>query len=503
MEVGVFRSNIFLALVGLCLVVGCSRSSGIDASAPDASVKGFAMADAAPVPPRATSLFGDAGRRFGAAFGAVGGDLAGYMPEPTIAKIDGINLPAPSGTSTVLTYGGGALSWALPPAAGDGGADVVWANDLVGSTNSAQYIAAISGQGGSTPNVPVSATSFTWGTTGTFIGNTTVKGTLFEQTSGGTAIWALEEQPSSTQSALYSGNNIASPSSTNFSLRCAQNGSTCAINGGSFANLDIAGVAVVNAGTFGVDVSDGSNNNLWTLTELPSSTTPAIYAGNASLSSATAYTLASNSSMTSLNAPGSSAFLELEVNGNPIEEILSSGIVRIQDTSSNLLFQVTEVPSTTNGAIYPGGLTPSSSNYALACNSSETLLNSGGVTGMGSLGTSILAVGQAGLSFTPTTVTLNGTTQDLTVASGSGQDLFGTFVLKGSLGGTNVLVLENLPGEWSVDVSSFVGTSGLLAFHSGSGAATVLHSVSAGAGGVTLLKIRTNGSNGISYSYSN
>ncbi|HXN32544.1 MAG TPA: hypothetical protein VN894_11800, partial [Polyangiaceae bacterium] len=128
------------------LLGGCSRHvAEIDASAQDASVADarvkvadatadVSLADAEAGAPRfkiddagKRFVIDDAGHHVGGAFGAVGGDLKGSLPEPQIAAIDGINLPAPSGTSTVLTYGGGALTWSVPPGAGDGGTGVTWA----------------------------------------------------------------------------------------------------------------------------------------------------------------------------------------------------------------------------------------------------------------------------------------------------------------------------------------------------------------------------------------
>jgi hypothetical protein len=43
--------------------------------------------------------------------GSAGGDLGGTYPNPTLAKIQGVTLPAPSGTNNVLRFDGTALSW--------------------------------------------------------------------------------------------------------------------------------------------------------------------------------------------------------------------------------------------------------------------------------------------------------------------------------------------------------------------------------------------------------
>jgi hypothetical protein len=500
MEVGVFRKAWLTA--ALVFVVGCSKYTGVDASAPDASVKALTMADASIAAPRATSLFGDAGiKRLGAAFGAVGGDLAGYMPEPTIAKIDGINLPAPSGTSTVLTYGGGALSWSLPPAAGDGGAGVVWSNDLVGSTNSAQWVASIGGQGGAGGNVPVPATSFTWGSTGTIIHDTTVKGNFFEKDSSNNALWELSEYPSTpSQAAIYALG--VSPSTTNWVINA--NSSATGVNGPTGTYLNVAGSPAFQAGSGFVKVFDASASTMWQLQYVPSTSIPAMYPVGVTPGS-TNYTVASNTSGTLLNAPGSSANLDLLTNGVTVESMSSAGLITTWDTAGNKLLQFTEVPSTTNGAIYSGQVSAGSSNYALAATNNETALNSPGVTAIAVAGTPLVEYGQGGSGFTSVGVTLNGTTQDLTIATGSGVDIYPTLVLSGSLSGTNVLVMENVPGEWTLDIVGIANTSGNLSIKSGSGSFAILHSLAiyGTPGSVGLLRIRTTGANSVSSSYIN
>lgn len=60
----------------------------------------------------------------------------------TLGAIDGVALPSPSGSSTVLTYNAGALSWAS-----SGGSGVSWANDLSGSNNTHQYVIGLDGNG--------------------------------------------------------------------------------------------------------------------------------------------------------------------------------------------------------------------------------------------------------------------------------------------------------------------------------------------------------------------
>jgi hypothetical protein len=71
----------------------------------------------------------------------------------TVTGVQGIAVPSPSGTNTLLTYNSGAYSWST------NSATVTWANDLVGSTNSNQYVAAISGNAGAGGTIPVNATT--------------------------------------------------------------------------------------------------------------------------------------------------------------------------------------------------------------------------------------------------------------------------------------------------------------------------------------------------------
>lgn len=72
--------------------------------------------------------------------GPASGDLAGNYPSPTVAKIDGYNLPSPSGTNTVLTYNGTALNWSVATSG-----TFVAGQDLSG-TSSAQTVIGLQGK---------------------------------------------------------------------------------------------------------------------------------------------------------------------------------------------------------------------------------------------------------------------------------------------------------------------------------------------------------------------
>ena len=86
---------------------------------------------------------------------AMSGDSTSSTSTPgkvTNTGLQGISVPAPSGTSTVLTYNAGAYTWS--PAV------TAWADDLAGSTNSAQYVAALTGSGGTPGAIPLNASSW-------------------------------------------------------------------------------------------------------------------------------------------------------------------------------------------------------------------------------------------------------------------------------------------------------------------------------------------------------
>lgn len=104
----------------------------------------------------------------------LGGDASFASHNLTVTGIQGISVPSPSGTNTVLTYNSGAYTWG-------GAGSITWANDLVNSTSTNQYVSSLSyssSSAGGTIAINGTGTALQWAS-----GNT---GPLFNQAALGT-----------------------------------------------------------------------------------------------------------------------------------------------------------------------------------------------------------------------------------------------------------------------------------------------------------------------------
>ena len=88
---------------------------------------------------------------------ALSGDVSNVVGVMTVTGIQGISVPAPSGSTTALMYNGSTLAWTIPFSAG---------GDLTGTT-AFQYVKSISPQSGVGSNVNITAGNLAWVSTST------------------------------------------------------------------------------------------------------------------------------------------------------------------------------------------------------------------------------------------------------------------------------------------------------------------------------------------------
>lgn len=172
-------------------------------------------------------------------------DLGGTDISPTVIGIRSISVPSPSGSNTVLTYNAGAYSWAAS------GSSVIWADDLAGSTNTDQWVGAISGSGGSGGTVVLNITTLQFAT-----GQTTPAINQASTSSGSGTTLTIQAQGAT--GAVHNGGNLILSSGTSGS---ATVGNVILETGGttrltiSPSNITIAAFSVA-----GVVHNDASGN---------------------------------------------------------------------------------------------------------------------------------------------------------------------------------------------------------------------------------------------------
>lgn len=190
----------------------------------------------------------------GSAWTSLSGDVSGSVSTAgkiTVTGLQSISVPAPSGSNTVLTYNSGAYTWS-----GVGGSGVTWASDLVGSTNTNQWVAAISGNGG---------------TGGTVVLNIT--GLQFAST---------ESSPTFNQASTSAGSGTTLTIQAQGATGASNNGGVLALSSGTSGAATVGNVLLQTGGTTRVTVSPATT----TIANAASMSSTLAVTGNATLSAA-------------------------------------------------------------------------------------------------------------------------------------------------------------------------------------------------------------------------
>lgn len=244
-------------------------------------------------------------------------------------------------TATSSVIGGvRVLDWETP----SGGSSVTWANDLAGSTNTNQYLAAISGPSGAGGTVPFFATTLSWGAS-----QTTAE--------------IIQTQASATAGPGNGANG------TTFTLQAqAGQGATGGNNGGAGGNLVLA------AGNSGSAIVTNINGNAGSVTiQAGTSGSGSGNGGNITLQAGAA----GSGTQGSVNIFDGSATQEIAVTPTDIKLIATGAsalaIIDVQSDRTTfqggMYYQLTSVTSSP----YTVDLGTAPADYFLACNNAGAL----------------------------------------------------------------------------------------------------------------------------------
>jgi hypothetical protein len=445
---------------------------------------------------------------------------------------------SPSTAGFVLTSNGTSAD----PSFQANAATVTWANDLAGSTNADQYVAAISGNAGAGGTIPVNATALQFAvsetnpsvsqanvTTGSATGQTL---TVQAQNATGSAATGGNLNLTSGTGTSASGQvNLQTGGTTQLNINTANAAITVTPNAFQWAaaanapiiqqvgaasavDLTIAPQVASSSGTSGsLTLSVGgpgsgaaeagfaferAGNYLWVLQALIGSVTTnwAFYGGNIATPSATNYTLESdyNGTNTTLNAVTS---VGLGIGGTSkislTTSLLSVAVPTIQFASGEAtpVFNQAAVatPSTTGqvmtvAAQNATGTTSIGGNLNLSSGSGTS---TNGTVSIQVGGTTEIAVTTSTITVTPATIQWPSTVSSPTINQAAAAS---TSSASGTAGASMTQAAQN--GQSATGASHNGGGGGQLTVTSGTGGSS--GSATGGAGGLLLLEAGSGGS---------
>ena len=174
---------------------------------------------------------------------AMAGDVTGSTASATVVKLQGFDIATTTPTDTyVLTWVAGTSKWT--PVASATGSSITWANDLAGSTDTHQYVAAISGNNNAGGTIPVNATALQFA-----IGQSTPLVGQADQTAGSTAGQNFTIQAQNATGSSSNGGNLFLKAGTG----TATGGAVVFYAGGTNrAQVDASGIFRINGLSTGI-----------------------------------------------------------------------------------------------------------------------------------------------------------------------------------------------------------------------------------------------------------